>query len=385
MAESNVLSRTQIIKVDPASYAVAVINSGPAGPPGSPGGPPGPIGPEGPEGPPGPEGEQGPMGPEGPKGDTGDPGGPPGPEGPMGPPGATGPQGPMGIQGDTGPQGATGPAGTQGPQGPKGDTGAQGPIGNTGATGPTGPAGATGSQGPAGPTGSQGPKGDTGAQGPTGATGSQGPTGATGPPGPNGPLDILTDVDTTTTPPTNGQGLKFNGSIWVPGVVGDPAGLHRYSANPPSDLVNGQLWFDSDPVTTFPYDNLPRGLVNYAELVGDTSSLGTGAIPGLSYTATTVVGRRYKVTINGYGGTLTGAGICEIQLLSGATTLCRRTFARLNGASDSSVHLQHFFRATATSTPLTAYVYLAAGTTAVSFYCGATYPMFMSVEDVGVA
>lgn len=34
MAESNVLSRTQIIKVDPASYAVSIINAGPVGPAG---------------------------------------------------------------------------------------------------------------------------------------------------------------------------------------------------------------------------------------------------------------------------------------------------------------------------------------------------------------
>ena len=240
-----------------------------------------------------------------------------------------------------------------GPEGPQGDAGADSAV-----PGPQGPPGSTGATGPPGTTGAQGPKGDTGSAGAAGATGPPGSTGPTGPAGPNGPIDILTDVDTTTTPPTNGQGLKWNGSVWVPGVVGDPAGLHRYSANPPSDLVNGQLWFDSDPVTTFPYDSFPRGLINYAEVVADTTLNASGVIPGLSYTATTIIGRRYKVTINGYGGSLNATGICEIQLLSGATTLSRNTFSRAAGPSNGPVHLEHFFRATTTGTSLSAYAYV---------------------------
>lgn len=376
MPETNVLSRSQIIKVDPASHSVAIIYAGPIGPPGPSGGPPGPAGPEGPAGAIGPEGPPGPEGPEGPKGDQGDPGGPPGPQGPPGPAGIDGEQGAPGIPGPQGPMGPTGAASTvPGPQGPPGSTGPQGP---------TGPAGADsvvpGPQGPAGP------KGDTGAAstvpGPPGAQGPPGSTGPQGPAGPTGPIDILTDVDTTTKPPVNGEGLKWNGSVWIPGVVGDPAGLHRYSANPPSDLVNGQLWFDSDPVTSFPYDNLPRGIVGYSSILADFPLSASG--PLFSLTPVTVVGRRYKVIIDGYGGSLNAAGICEIQLLSGATTLSRRTFARAAGASDGPVHLEHIFTAVATSTPLTGYVYLAAGTTAVSFYCGVSYPLFMSVEDVGV-
>jgi len=74
MSEINVISTTQRLIVDPASYSVAIIQTGPAGPrgldgiPGTPGGPPGPQGEIGPQGPAGP---QGPQGIQGPKGDTG--------------------------------------------------------------------------------------------------------------------------------------------------------------------------------------------------------------------------------------------------------------------------------------------------------------------------
>jgi hypothetical protein len=48
--ELNVISRTQIIRVEPTSNSVSVIYAGPPGPPGTPGGPQGPPGPPGPPG-----------------------------------------------------------------------------------------------------------------------------------------------------------------------------------------------------------------------------------------------------------------------------------------------------------------------------------------------
>ena len=36
-------------------------------------------------------------------------------------------------------------------------------------------------------------------------------------------FDKLSDVDTTTTPPSNGQVLQFNGSQWIPGTLPNPA------------------------------------------------------------------------------------------------------------------------------------------------------------------
>lgn len=105
--EINVISRSQIIIVDPISGSVSVINAGPAGP-------------SGPIGPPGANGAAGPTGPVGPIGPSG---------------GATGATGATGPAGPTGPTGPTGAAGTNGANGAPGATGATGP------TGPTGPAG----------------------------------------------------------------------------------------------------------------------------------------------------------------------------------------------------------------------------------------------------
>jgi len=68
MGEINVLSRTQVINVDPASGNVSVTNAGPQGPAGPSGGPPGPTGPAGATGA---TGATGPMGPPGPTGPTG--------------------------------------------------------------------------------------------------------------------------------------------------------------------------------------------------------------------------------------------------------------------------------------------------------------------------
>lgn len=141
MSEINVISTTQRLIVDPASYSVSIIQTGP-------------------------------MGPAGPKGDTGDPGGPVGPKGDKGDPGPAGP---------TGATGATGPKGDKGDTGPQGSTGATGSPGPSGGTGPKGDQGVQGIQGPPGP---QGPKGDQGTPGtPGGPPGPEGPMGPQGPPG----------------------------------------------------------------------------------------------------------------------------------------------------------------------------------------------------------
>lgn len=62
--------------------------------------------------------------------------------------------------------------------------------------------------------------GAPGADGPPGADGAPGPIGPTGP---AGPIDILADVDTTTTPPADGDTLVWNATLgqWIPGT---PAG-----------------------------------------------------------------------------------------------------------------------------------------------------------------
>jgi len=119
-----------------------------------------------------------------------------------GPQGAQGIQGIQGIQGETGPQGDTGPQGPQGVQGETGATGATGPQGETGATGPQGP---------------QGVQGETGATGPQGIQGIQGPAGDIS----TSSIDDLTDVDTTTVAPADGQALVWDdaNSQWEPGTI----------------------------------------------------------------------------------------------------------------------------------------------------------------------
>lgn len=158
--------------------------------------------------------------------------GPQGPQGPQGEQGASGSQGPAGQVGSTGSQGVQG---LKGDKGDKGDTGADstvaGPQGVVGPQGPQGPQGADSTvAGPTGPQGPQGPQGATGPQGPQGAdstvVGPTGPQGATGPQGPQGDVSNsgitdLSDVDTTTTAPADGQALVWDNaaSQWEPGTI----------------------------------------------------------------------------------------------------------------------------------------------------------------------
>ena len=182
----------------------------------------------GPQGPQGPQGEQGVAGPQGPRGQVGSTGsqGVQGLKGDKGDKGDTGAdstvQGPQGVTGPQGPQGPQGAdstvAGPTGPQGPQGATGPQGPQGaDSTVAGPTGPQGDIGPQGPQGPQGQAGPLG-IGIQGPRGITGPQGPSGDVG----NSGITDLSDVDTTTTAPADGQALVWNdtNSEWEPGSVG---------------------------------------------------------------------------------------------------------------------------------------------------------------------
>ena len=107
------------------------------------------------------------------------------------------------------------------------------PTGPQGATGNTGPQGIQGVQGPQGPQGDQGPQGEVGDTGPQGSTGSQGVQGIQGVPGNDGAdgvdgspgdistssIDGLNDVDTTTSSPTSGQALVWDGTQWEPGSI----------------------------------------------------------------------------------------------------------------------------------------------------------------------
>jgi len=172
---------------------------------------------------------------------------------PRGNTGATGPQGPQGIQGEVGPQGQTGPQGATGPQGPTGDTGPQGPTGDTGATGPQGPQGIQGIQGPAGDISTSttddltegtsnlyytdsrvenhsAVAANTAKEGYTNAKADARIAAAS--------IDDLSDVDTGTTAPTDGQALVWNdtNSEWEPGDV-DIEGVTTSFPSEPSDNI----------------------------------------------------------------------------------------------------------------------------------------------------
>ena len=155
-------------------------------------------------------------------------------------------KGPQGEKGDTG---ATGATGAQGSKGDKGDKGQKGDAGdaatiavssstqtkspgtnatviNTGTSSAAVfefaiPQGATGATGPQGATGATGPQGPQGIQGETGATGPQGIQGIQGPSGDisTSSIDDLSDVDTSTTAPTDGQALVWDNasSKFIPG------------------------------------------------------------------------------------------------------------------------------------------------------------------------
>ncbi len=122
-------------------------------------------------------------------------------------------------------------------KGPKGDKGANGDQGIAGPQGPKGDKGDKGEQGIAGPQGTKGDKGDTGSQGPQGNPGPQGPQGPQGPAGtytagdginisgdvitamhslPLWNADRLRNNNISSTTPTSGQVLKWNGSEWAP-------------------------------------------------------------------------------------------------------------------------------------------------------------------------
>ncbi|MCZ2392749.1 MAG: tail fiber domain-containing protein, partial [Chitinophagales bacterium] len=169
------------------------------------------------------KGEQGIAGLQGPKGDKGDVGAT-GPQGVQGEKGEQGIAGQQGSKGDKGDAGATGPQGIQGEKGEQGIAGLQGPKGEKGDAGATGPQGIQGEKGEQGIAGLQGPKGDKGDKGDpgsyiagTGITISAGGNTISA----NNTLPIwnanqLQSTGVSSTVPTIGQVLEYNGQQWEP-------------------------------------------------------------------------------------------------------------------------------------------------------------------------
>ena len=109
-----------------------------------------------------------------------------------------------------------------------------------------------GTEGATGPQGATGPAGPAGANGADGATG---PQGATGPAGDisSSSIDALSDVDTTTTSPSDGQALVWDGTglVWKPGTVAGGGGGDTGDFDFSSDTltnVNGYTYTSTRPV-----------------------------------------------------------------------------------------------------------------------------------------
>ena len=220
------------------------------------------------------KGDQGLQGPQGLQGIQGDVG----PAGPQGIQGDEGPAGPQGIQGDEGP---AGPQGIQGPQGEQGETGTgiQSTVNNNDGTFTINysdnssftTADLTGPQGDVGPAGPQGIQGVQGIQGPQGDQGIQGPAGENAPSITqievnnetitttlsdnstlnndfNVNINSLTDVDTSTNQPQQGQVLKWDGNNWVPSNdLNDGAGGQAFTAD------TSTLWALDDDGNLYPH------------------------------------------------------------------------------------------------------------------------------------
>jgi Collagen triple helix repeat (20 copies) len=253
--------------------------------------------------------------------------------------------------------------------------------------------------GPFGPEGPQGPAGSTGAQGPPGTTGAQGPPGTTGATGPG-----VAPGGTTSQVLTKKSATDFD-TQWID-PTGGAAGLHRYSTTPPVDLVDQQLWFDSDaPIAVTDHGTLgglldddhtqylnnargdaryPRGTVAYIQSINNAMSIGIGfPIPGLQFTAALVAGRRYKATFECYGGAQDIAGYSEVGLVYDNTLVCKRIVSRGLGSTPYSLHLTFVHVPGAGSKVY--YMQVTGGSTsAFTFYAGADTPMFLLLEDIGV-
>jgi hypothetical protein len=362
--------------------------------------------------------------------------------GPVGPQGATGPQGSSGATGATGP---TGPPATfmgswssvityslgqavyyngssyvsrvnsninyvpvssptqwgvlagMGDTGPTGPQGFQGPAG--GPQGSTGPQGAVGAQGIVGPQGIAGPQGDTGPQG------SQGPTGSVG----TIVLDALNDVSLPS--PAAGDFLKYNGTMWVAddvdlgvdtsGILPVASGGTNSSATPTAGGVNygtGTAHAFSGPGTSGQvlqstgagapiWATYARGFVAQDTSIGSYPSTTTAYVyTDLDITATVVVGRKYKWTLQGHVYTAGSPDIIRVGLLnSGGSPLIQMdTLVNTTGTA-SNYSLTYYETATTTSMRRRVGVARATGSgTAVYHFADANRVASLTIEDVGI-
>ena len=193
-----------------------------------------------------------------------------------------GPQGPAGADGA---DGAQGPAGADGPQGPAGADGAQGPAGADGAQGPAGPAGADGADGQGVPTG-----GTTGQILAKTSNTDYDTQWVNSPPADISSSSVgqLSDVDTSTNAPEEGEALTWDGANFVPS---SPPVYVEVQNNSGADILKGT------PV----YVSGTAGSGNPE--IGEADSNGAGTFPAIGLVANTIT--------NGSDGRVLISGILE--------------------------------------------------------------------------
>lgn len=108
-----------------------------------------------------------------------------------------------------------------------------------------------------------------------------------------GSINILTDVDTTTTPPTVGQVLKWNGSNWVPAVDATVGG-----AGTDADTLDG---LDSSYFLNFNNLSNKPGIFNTVSVAGQASVVADS----VTDTLTLVAGTGMNITSNAGTDTIT--------------------------------------------------------------------------------
>jgi hypothetical protein len=125
-------------------------------------------------------------------------------------------------------------------------------------------------------------------------------------------LDDLDDVDTTTTPPTTGDSLTYDGALWVPAPGGGSGFTYVQETAPTSPAADETWWRTSDGKTFFWYvDADSSQWVQYAPGAGGSAGTST-----LSY-----VGTPLGLTVSMPNNVNTAVPFTTIEHQSGGWTI----------------------------------------------------------------
>ena len=115
-------------------------------------------------------------------------------------------------------------------------------------------------------------------------------------------VDDLTDVDTSTVPPTSGQALIWDNisGIWKPGSVASSGGVTS-STTPPVSPNENDLWFNTENLNLYIYyndgDSIQWVQINTAGASG-TGNLSSGGATANTYTSTIYTATQNQTVID---------------------------------------------------------------------------------------